>query len=56
MRRELGYEEEGLFFLHARCYMKDISDLLQGLDKNVWEKTATHPEYEQHSLYILEKG
>ncbi len=28
-------------------------DLLQGLDQQVWEKTATHPEYERYSLYIL---
>ncbi len=28
-------------------------ELLSKLDKSVWEKTATHPEYEHYSLYIL---
>jgi uncharacterized damage-inducible protein DinB len=27
--------------------------LLEGADKNTWRKTATHPEYEHYSLYIL---
>lgn len=28
-------------------------ELLETLDKHVWEKTASHPEYEHYSLYIL---
>lgn len=27
--------------------------LLEGIDETTWEKTATHPEYEAYSLYIL---
>lgn len=28
-------------------------DLLESADKEIWQRTASHPEYDQYSLYIL---
>ena len=32
---------------------KEQIDLLNRIDETAWDKTATHPEYEHYSLYIL---
>jgi len=34
-------------------YRKKQLELLENADANKWQKTATHPEYESYSLYIL---
>jgi len=36
----------------ARCRAEQI-DLLNRIDKTAWGKSASHPEYEHYSLYIL---
>ncbi|MDA8163430.1 MAG: DinB family protein [Desulfobacteraceae bacterium] len=35
------------------CYRERQLLLLEGADETAWKKTATHPEYESYSLYIL---
>lgn len=35
-----------------KCRTKQVA-LLENVDEDVWQKTATHPEYERYSLYIL---
>ena len=35
------------------CYRASQLLLLESADDKAWEKTATHPEYEEYSLYIL---
>ena len=35
------------------CYRTSQLLLLQGADDITWKKTATHPEYDAYSLYIL---
>jgi hypothetical protein len=34
-------------------YRQRQLELLGGADETTWKKTATHPEYEAYSLYIL---
>jgi len=35
------------------CYRASHLQLLERADENCWKKKATHPEYEEYSLYIL---
>lgn len=35
------------------CYRACQLRLLESADENCWKKKATHPEYEEYSLYIL---